>query len=213
VGPEGEVVITDVADTMTAIAARRASAVGLANVRTAVTGLESIDAADASFDAVLCREGLMFAVEPGRAAAEIARVMRPGGRVVTATWGRPADNPWLAIVMDSAAAQLGEPVPPPGVPGPFSLADAGVILDLWRGAGLVDVELRAVDIPLVASSFDGWWDARVALAGPLAQRLAALPPEDVAAMRARARDAAAPYARDDGYVFPGVGLVAIARRP
>jgi SAM-dependent methyltransferase len=213
VGSEGEVLITDVAPTMTAIAARRASAAGLTNVRTAVMGVEFVDAPDADFDAVLCREGLMFAVEPARAAAEIARVLRPDGRTVVATWGRPADNPWLGIVMDSAAAQLGEPVPPPGVPGPFALSDAGVILDLWRAAGLVDVEVRAVDVPLVTASFDDWWEARVALAGPLAQRLAGLAPDDLAAMRARAREAAAPFAVGGGYEFPGVCLVAIARRP
>jgi ubiquinone/menaquinone biosynthesis C-methylase UbiE len=213
VGPEGEVLITDVADTMTAIAARRVAAAGLVNVRTAVMGVEFVDAPDASFDAVLCREGLMFAVEPARALAEIARVLRPGGRMVTATWGRPAANPWLAIVMDSAAAQLGEPVPPPGVPGPFALSDAGEILDLVRDAGLVDVEIRAVDVPLVTDSFADWWDKRVALAGPLATRLAALSPEGVAAMQTRAREAAEPFARPGGYEFPGVCLVAIARRP
>ena len=38
-----------------------------------------IDEPDASYDVVLCREGLMFALEPARAVAEIRRVLRPGG--------------------------------------------------------------------------------------------------------------------------------------
>ena len=39
----------------------------MTNVRTAVLDLEQIDQPDESYDVVLCREGLMFAVEPDRA--------------------------------------------------------------------------------------------------------------------------------------------------
>src|SRR5262245_21878772 len=64
VGPEGEVVVSDVAPEMAAIAARRAEALGLRNVRTRVLDLEQIDEPDASYDAVVCREGLMLVPDP-----------------------------------------------------------------------------------------------------------------------------------------------------
>lgn len=213
VGSGGEVLLTDVSGAMVAIAARRATEGGHTNVRTAATGLEAIDAASESFDAVLCREGLMFALDHGRACGEIARVLRPGGRTAVAVWGPPSANPWLALVLASASAQLGEPVPPPGVPGPFALVDTEELATHLRGAGLVDVEVHEVSAPLRTVSFDDWWSRCVALAGPLAQRLAALAAEDMAAMRDRARAAAEPFARDGGYDFPGVSLVGVARRP
>lgn len=213
VGPSGAVVITDVADAMVAVAARRATEAGAANVSTAVTGIEAIDAADEAFDVVLCREGLMFALDPARACSEIRRVLRPGGRMAAAVWGPPAANPWLAIVMESASAQLGEPVPPPGLPGPFALSDAAGLEERLRGAGLVAVAVRELAVALRAASFDDWWNGRVALAGPLAQRLAALDPDDAAAMRDRARAAAEPFVVDAGYEFPGLCLVASASRP
>ena len=81
VGDKGEVVMSDVAIEMTTIAEKRASELGLTNVRTAVLDLEQIDQPDESYDVVLCREGLMFAVEPERAAREIRRVLRPDGRI------------------------------------------------------------------------------------------------------------------------------------
>jgi ubiquinone/menaquinone biosynthesis C-methylase UbiE len=51
----------------------------LTNVSTRVLDVEQIDEPDESYDVVLCREGLMFADDPAGAAAEIVRVLRPGG--------------------------------------------------------------------------------------------------------------------------------------
>ena len=212
VGPAGGVLLTDVADAMVDIAARKVEEAGIANVRTAVTGIEAIDAPDAAFDVVLCREGLMFAIDPARAVGEIRRVLRPGGRVAVAVWGAPADNPWLGLILASASTVLGEPVPPPGLPGPFALADRDALVALVRAAGLTEVDATGVDVPLRCASFDDWWTRCVALAGPLAQRLAALPVGEVDAMREQARAAAAPFTRDGGYEFPGRSLVVSATR-
>ena len=88
VGPAGEVVLSDVASEMTAIAAARAAALGLANVSSLDLDIESIDQPDASYDVVLCREGLMFATDHAAAAHEIVRVLRPGGRAAIAVGDR-----------------------------------------------------------------------------------------------------------------------------
>jgi SAM-dependent methyltransferase len=209
----GEVVLTDVAEAMTAIAAARAAERGLTNVSARVLDLERIDEPDASYDVALCREGLMFAVEPGRAVGEIARVLRPGGRVAVAVWGPRERNPWLGVVMDVVSAQIGRPVPPPGVPGPFALADDGRLRGLLGGAGLVDVQVGELSVPLRAASFDEWWARTSALAGPLSAILASIPAAGVQALRERARDAARPYETASGGLdFPGVTLIASGRR-
>jgi len=212
IAPSGEIVLSDVAPEMTAIAARRASTMGLTNVATAVLDLEAIDEPAASFDVVLSRDGVQFASDPARAAGEIRRVLRPGGRWVVATWASRARNPWLAIVLDAVSAQLGTPMPPPGVPGPFSLDDADVLLALCSDADLVDVVVSAMCVPLRALSFDDWWTRTTALAGPLATVLAALPSEQLQAIRATAGTAAAHYETSSGFEFPGVALIATGRR-
>jgi SAM-dependent methyltransferase len=212
VGPHGEVVISDVAPNMTAIAARRAEERGLANVTTRDLDLEAIDEPDESFDVVLCREGLMLVPDPRLAAREIRRVLRPGGRAAVAVWGPRERNPWLGIVFDAVGAQLGAQVPPPGVPGPFSLADVGLVHDVLAGAGLDDVEVREVDVPCEAASVDEWWGRTTALAGPLADRLHVLPEPARAALVERASAAAEAHRTPEGLTFPGVSLVAGATR-
>jgi SAM-dependent methyltransferase len=212
VAPGGEVVLSDVAAEMTAIAAARAEALGLTNVSTRELDLEHIDEPDGSYDVVLCREGLMFAPDPGGAAREMARVLRPGGRVALAVWGPRERNPWLGLVLDAASAQLGKPVPPLGVPGPFSLDDGDRLASLLAKATLDDVTVSELAVPLRARSFDEWWTRTSALAGPLAAMLAALPEDARQSLRARARKSIGDYETPDGIEFPGVTLIAVARR-
>ena len=170
---------------MTAIAAARAAAAGLDNVAARSLDLEQIAEPDGTYDVVLCREGLMFAAEPGRAAAEIARVLRPGGRAAIAVWGPRAANPWLGLVFDAVSEQLGMPMPPPGLPGPFALGDAERLRRLLVDGGLVDVDVRELDVPLAAPSFEDWWTRTSSLAGPLSALLAGMAPEATADLAAR----------------------------
>jgi enediyne biosynthesis protein CalE5 len=207
-----EVVISDVAPEMVDVAARRAQARGVSNVQTRVLDLEAIDEPDGSFDGVVCREGLMLVPDPAQAASEIARVLRTDGRTAVAVWAPQERNPWLGIVLDAVSGELGAPVPPPGVPGPFSLSDAKRLAALLSAAGLSDVAVEEVPIPMSASSFEEWWSRSTALAGPLSRMLASLPPETNAAIQARAREAVEPYSTDDGLELPGVTLLASAAR-
>ena len=212
VAPGGEVILSDVVAEMTSIAAARAEALGLTNVGTRELDLERIEQPDGSYDVVLCREGIMLVPDPARALREIRRVLRPGGRVTLAVWGPRERNPWLGVVFDEVSAQTGAPVPPPGVPGPFSLDDPDELAGLLSEAGLSDVTISALSTPLQADSVEEWWLRTVALAGPLAKVLASLPEQAAHALRARVEEAVSVYETPAGLEFPGVTLLAAARR-
>jgi SAM-dependent methyltransferase len=212
VGQSGEVVLSDVVPEMTSIAAARAAELGLRTERNRELDLEHVAEPADSYDVVLCREGLMFAVDPGQAAREIRRVLRPGGRVAVAVWGPRERNPWLSLVFEAVSAQLGRPVPPPGIPGPFSLEDPAVLARLLTDVELTEVTVTEVPVPLHATSFEEWWARTSSLAGPLARILADLPEPVTAALRARLREAVRPYETPAGLDFPGVSLLATARR-
>jgi SAM-dependent methyltransferase len=208
VAPGGEAVLSDIAPEMTAIARDRADARKLANVRTAQIDMEKIDFPDASFDAVLCREGLMLVPDQAAAVREARRVLVPSGRAVFAVWGPRDRNPWLGMLLDAITDTLGIPVPPPGVPGPFSLSEFAEFEQLLRAAGFDGVIIREVTTPMNAASFDEWWAVVPSLAGPVGPLLAEQPADVSAAIRASAEAALDQFRTGAGSLnLPGLSFV------
>jgi SAM-dependent methyltransferase len=212
VGPEGEVVMSDIVAGMVDIARQRAIARGFTNVRTEVLDLEDIAEPDDAYDVVLCREGMMFALDPAHAAREMSRVLRPAGRVGVAVWASRQDNPWLGLLLDATTELTGIVLPPPGVPGPFALSDADTLRQLFADAGFTDLALDRVPASLGSPSFDAWWTRNLTVAGPVVRILNGLD----AATRTRLQDilraAVAPYESNGSLELPGLALVLTGRR-
>ena len=157
----------------------------------------------------------MLVPDPARAAREIARVLRPGGRVALAVWGPRERNPWLGVVFDAVSAQLGAPVPPPGVPGPFSLDDAGrLAVRARRRRASTDVAVEELADAAARRLVRRVVDAHVGARRPArAASLASCPRRRRAALAARAaRGGRAPTRRPTGLELPGLTLVASAGR-
>lgn len=212
VGENGSVFLSDGSPQMVSIAARRAA--GLPHVRAAVVDLAAIDLAYRSFDAVLCRHGLMFLEDPPAVLRSTLQLLRLSGRFAAATWDRREANPWLGIVLDAVGAQFNMRFPPPGVRGPFSLDDPDVLASLLGEAGFAEVQVETVSTPMRAASLEDWWDRVPELAGPLAHALAGMEPEARDAIRDRALAAAAERSRTtpDGIELDGSILVASGAR-
>jgi hypothetical protein len=77
---------------------------------------------------------------------------------------------------------------------------------------LTDVAVEELPVEMQAPSFDEWWDRTTALAGPVAGIIAALDATATHELLERVQRAAARYEAPNGFAFPGVTLLATARR-
>lgn len=213
VGAGGEVVVSDIVPEMVEIARRRATARDLTNVRTEVLDLEDIAEPDRTFDVVLCREGMMFALDPARAAAEMHRVLLPTGRVAVSVWGPRRDNPWLGLLLDAIEEVTGLVVPPPGVPGPFALSDDEQLCELLTEAGFDDVAIEPVAAPLRCPSFEAWWTRQLTVAGPVVAVINGLDHATRARLHDTAHAAVSHYTTNGALELPGLALTVSAWRP
>lgn len=139
VSPGGSVAALDISATLVDLAAARAAADGLDNVRF-VTGDAQRAALDGGpFDRVMSRFGIMFFADPAAAFANIRSFLKPGGRADFAVWDAPQTNPGVSALPVVARRHLPLPPADPRAPGPFSLCDAAYFAELLDGAGFGDV--------------------------------------------------------------------------
>jgi ubiquinone/menaquinone biosynthesis C-methylase UbiE len=94
--PRGRTLGLDFAEPMVAQAAERFGGEGL---RFAVDDAERLSQPDAAFGAVTCSFGLMYCYDPRAALRHMARVLRPGGRLMVLVWGN-ASRVWFSPVID-----------------------------------------------------------------------------------------------------------------
>ena len=161
VGPDGEVVLSDVAPEMTAIAAARADALGLRQRDHARARPRADRRARRLYDVVLCREGLMLVPDPGAGRARDPARAAAGRPRRARGLGAPRQrNPWLGVVFDavSGTARRARPAAGPAAARSRSTTPIGsprVLTD----AGLTDVAVeefadavpRSVDRRVVAA--------------------------------------------------------------
>jgi len=178
VGPTGYVLATDISPTILDHAARTASAVGLANVRTRELDGERLDVEAAAFDAVISRLGLIYFPDPAGALTGQYRALRPGGRTAAIVYSTPDRNGFFSIPVSIIRRRAQLPPPAPGQPGPFSLGGPGVLEDAFRRAGFREVGSQTVPAPLrLASAADCVRFERESF-GALHQMLAGLAPDE-----------------------------------
>lgn len=103
---------------------------------------------DQGFDIAISRFGAMFFGDPLAAFTNIARAMRPGGRLILLTWQPAQRNGWQSAFRAALAAGRELPMPPPGAPGPVSMSDPDRVRRLLSSAGFADVRLRGLSEPM-----------------------------------------------------------------
>ena len=128
----------DIASNLILQARERASAEGL-NIQFDEGDAEALPYADAAFDVVITMFGAMFAPRPEMVAAELARVLKPGGLLAMANWN-PASFSGKMFKVGSAHVP-----PPPGIPPPVLWGDDLTVRDRL-GASFTEIRTTLVPI-------------------------------------------------------------------
>ena len=145
---DGEVVGLDLSTRMLDLARRRAAAEGLTNIRFEQADVQVADLGTDRFDRVISRNGVMFFADPVAAFANLARALRPDGRMVLNVWQSAAENAWFGSFLDAVAVGRDLQPPPPDGPGPFAFGDPARVSALLTAAGFAEPEFREVRNPL-----------------------------------------------------------------
>jgi ubiquinone/menaquinone biosynthesis C-methylase UbiE len=167
----GKVILTDLAEDMLKVARENAAQRGITNIETLVCDVSELPFEDNSFDAVSCRFGFMFFPDMLLATKELARVLKPGGRMVTAVWNVPEKNFWVSAIMGDISINMQVPTPPAGAPGMFRCAQDGLIAGLFKQAGLKNILQKEVTGKLNCKTADAYWSMQTEVAAPVATAL------------------------------------------
>jgi ubiquinone/menaquinone biosynthesis C-methylase UbiE len=157
------------------IARRRAAAEEL-TVELAVGDAEDLPYADASFDFVLSAIGVMFAADHQRAARELVRVCRPGGRIGVASW---TPEGFVGGMLGAVGRHVS---PPPGAQPPTRWGVEAVVAELL-GDEVVDVESVTATVCQRFASAEAYADLFLTYYGPTFAAASRLDDEGRAAFR------------------------------
>jgi ubiquinone/menaquinone biosynthesis C-methylase UbiE len=148
VGELGQVLASDISDTMLHHVQENARAAGLSNISIFAGAAEDLDLPAESFDAAICRLGLMLFAAPEQALATAHQALKPRGKFACVVFTTPGANPFMAKPLQILLRHAGKPAPAPGQPGIFALGGPGRMEQLMKETGFVDVEQRALAVPL-----------------------------------------------------------------
>ncbi|HEY9090699.1 class I SAM-dependent methyltransferase [Parasphingorhabdus sp.] len=143
VGDTGFALGLDISADLVATASDRASRAGLANIRFDQGDAATVMPAEAPFDRLFSRFGLMFFPQPYPAFENLRRMLREGGRLDIALWAPIANNPWQRSIMGIIKEHIDLPKPEPRAPGPFAMGEQDYVIDLLQSAGFSDITFDA----------------------------------------------------------------------
>ena len=213
VGAEGSVVGVDLAESMLAVATRKARTMGMKHVTFRTGDATALPFDTASFDAIISRFCLMFLPEIPKALKDMARVLKPGGYFAAAVWSVPDKNPFMRIPMDVIKALVTLPPPDPEAPGVFRLAKAGELKAMMEGAGLAPLSEEEFLADVLYATAEEFMSSLMDIAAPIQNLFAALTPQQKSEAESGIITAVNEYRRHDRIVLPIAVRVVAARRP
>jgi ubiquinone/menaquinone biosynthesis C-methylase UbiE len=198
IGSGGRVVAIDLDPAMIEIARERAVALGVANIEFNVSDIGDLDYTRQLFDVVVARWSLMFTADIDSLLNRLSTLLRPGGRIVAATWDEPEKVPAISLAKQVARDHLGLEPLKYGPGSTFGLKDPRLLIEALDSAGFQDILCEQVPVPYRFKSVDEYIDNRISLTGPLWDQIETVPDRTRAEVTRAIELAMRPHQEVDG---------------
>jgi SAM-dependent methyltransferase len=208
VGELGSVSYTDPASGMVKAASAEATRRGCSNILFQQSGVEKLPFTDGSFDVVVSRLSAMFFADALGGLQEMLRVAKPGGCVALLVWSGRQTNPFFTAVSDVLDRFITPEPESEDAPTAFRFAAPGKLAKLLKKAGGHAVTERTFQFPIEAPiDVDQFWLLRTEMSDSFRKKLAALVPDQVAAIKYAVQKNVARYFKSGSMSFPGEVLI------
>ncbi len=214
VGPGGSVTFTDGVAEMVETARARAQQRSLTNIKFQQTVAESLPFPDESFDVVVSRLGVMLFADPDAAMRQMLRVLKPGGRLAFAVWGKSDINPFCYLVTRVMDSHVKSPAADPDAPSAFRFAEPGKLTKVMTQAGAIDVKEDIVTFDIEAPiSPRQFWTMRSQTSDTLREKLTTLSADEQAQIAVEIEQAVKEFFPAGQMKFPAQFIIATGNKP
>ena len=138
IGDTGSIVALDFNPIMLAVARKRD--LGATKAEWIEASADSIPLPDNSIDAVYCQQGFQFFPDRAKAASEVGRVLKPGGKLAVAVWASSDEFPVWKALFTSASEQINVPIEALSIPNSFGGPEP--LANMFTDAGFSNVQIN-----------------------------------------------------------------------
>ena len=214
VGSTGSVTCTDAVAEMVFAAKSEAHRRGLENIFFEQCLADSLPFRDDSFDASVCRLGVMFFPDPLSGLREMLRVIKREGSLSFAVWHESNLNPFAYIVTNVISRHITTPPAEPDALGAFRFAEPGKLAQILKEAGATQVRERLLKFHIEAPiSRDEFWEMRSGTSGTLREKLDAMSDDLRLKIANEVKDAVAEFFPNERMSFPAQMLIVTGEKP
>lgn len=213
VGNQGRVIGLDLARQMLMVAQRKAQTLGLENLSFLQGDIPFLPFRPDSFNAIVSRFCLMFLPDLPLSLQEVARALKPGGRLAAVVWSVPEKNPYLRIPMEAVRREAGLPPLQAGSPGHWRLAKPGDLLRMAREAGLQGVADEEIRGGFRLDSEEEYFTSIIEMVAPIRSVFDTLSAPQMEKAESEIKRAAQAYRSGGKIALPTAVRAVIARKP